>query len=101
LADVSESDEDGQILWDALLRDSYLVLEVKAPAGYKLPDFEGELVYRSSAVGLVKELTVVNYSGYELPETGGVGTGIFTILGLGLTGISGILGILTRRRKKR
>jgi LPXTG-motif cell wall-anchored protein/uncharacterized repeat protein (TIGR01451 family) len=101
LADVSESDEDGEILWDALLRDSYLVLEVKAPAGYKLPDSEGELVYRSSAVGLVKELNVVNYSGYELPETGGVGTGIFTILGLGLTGISGILGILTRRRKNR
>ena len=78
LAGVAESDKDGVILWKGLLRDSYLLVEVKAPAGYMLSNPEGQPVYRD---GLVKELTVVNYSGYELPETGGAGTGVFTIAG--------------------
>ena len=93
LAGVAESDKDGMIQWQELLWDSYLLVEVKAPTGYMLSNPEGQPVYRD---GLVKELTVVNYSGYELPETGGAGTGVFTIAGLALTGLSGILGSLKK-----
>ena len=96
LAGVAESDKDGVILWKGLLRDSYLLVEVKAPAGYMLSNPEGQPVYRD---GLVKELTVVNYSGYELPETGGAGTVLYYIAGSALSTMAA-WGLGKKKRKQ-
>ena len=74
LARVGRTGEDGKLEWSELLRDSYYLLEIKAPDGYTLADPAGQVLYRSGAKEGVYPLTVINYAGYQLPESGGTGT---------------------------
>ena len=46
----------------------------------------------------VYQITVRNWSGYELPQTGGRGTALFTAVGALLSGTAGA--ILTLKRRK-
>ena len=48
--------------------------------------------------GTIPKLTVVNHAGIALPQTGGIGTHLFTILGSILTLTSGV--VLTLRKRK-
>ena len=74
----------------------YELVEVKAPNGYSLiPD--AETIKIDSAE--TKEVTVKNYkSDWELPKTGGIGTMLFTIVGLSFMGTA--LYMMRRRRKE-
>lgn len=68
---------------------TYSLVETEAPEGYnKLEepvtvtiDNEGNINVTEDNPGGVKEVTVVNLSGNELPSTGGMGTTIFYIIG--------------------
>lgn len=108
--------------------DTYFLRETVAPTGYNLPSGDdayfqftitathsednqgqGQLTELNitpgggnAAPGTVSDATVKldieNTSGSDLPTTGGMGTVIFTVLGVGLMVAAGI-GIIYRRRK--
>ena len=101
LAQTATSDTEGQIEWNNLLASYYYLLEVQAPEGYNLPEMNGQILYRSSSAGNIAELTVVNEAGYELPETGGPGTMLYTKLALMLIGTGTILLCLQQEKRKR
>jgi len=82
LANVAASDEDGKLDFGDLMRDNYYLLEVKAPDGYNLNDPAGQIVYRDGAEQGIYTLTVANFAGYKLPESGGTGTTMIYIGGL-------------------
>ena len=81
LADVKTTADDGTISWDDLREDEYLLLEVKAPDGYNLPEDPAYVVSATSAVGGVAPVTRENFPGYELPATGGSGRTPWTVAG--------------------
>ena len=103
------------------LGETYYLVETKAPAGYNLlTEAIGFTTTKSGSnvalnilsgrdwtatettttgEALVLELTVYNKSGYQLPLTGGMGTGLFTLVGGLLVVGSGLL--LLRKKSKR
>ena len=112
LQTIAVSDADGLVAFVGLGGSTYKVVELKAPNGYA-PTSE---VFKFRKPGTSDQLpatgdntqdptdpdlhvataTVVNYVAYELPETGGAGTALFTFAGLALMVGAGLL--FLRRR---
>lgn len=91
------TDESGMGYIYGLSYGTYYLMETQAPAGYHmLPEpirFEiGETSHLETSM-----ITVENSAGTELPSTGGVGTGVFT--GLGLCLVIGSVVILVSRKR--
>ena len=97
LAQIAESSAEGTIRWDNLLMDRYWLEELQAPAGYQISE-SGQLLERPDS-GIL-EVTVVNEQYYELPESGGIGTESFLLLGSLMTCCSGLCLGKQRRRKQ-
>ncbi|MGN1458428.1 MAG: prealbumin-like fold domain-containing protein [Acutalibacteraceae bacterium] len=100
LAGIGTTGDDGTLSWDKLLRENYYLQEIKAPDGYNMGNFAGQILYRSGAKDGVYTLTVINYAGYELPQNGGFGTVPYTIGGFLLLTSSAFL-LLYRHMKRR
>jgi len=81
LAEIARTDSDGKILWSGLDQDVYLIKELITPRGY-YPNDTVYTVRKSADDQTTVSFTVVNLSDYEIPETGGIGSGIYTVAGL-------------------
>lgn len=93
---------NGQLLTDEGDFQTYWLVETKAPEGYELLADPIEFTVLSNgtdvlALGEADVINVPENAGFELPLTGGAGTAIFTIVGLGLVGIAAV--VLVRSRK--
>lgn len=85
LVDTVISPQNGTIVINGLDAATYIVKEIKAPAGYnKLKQPEEHTITFNSDKNQAEnvELTVVNKPGTLLPETGGMGTVVFTVVGV-------------------
>lgn len=94
-ADVMVTVADGSASFTGLKAAAYTLVETEAPAGYTLPanpetpvtltattttDTNGNTVIETTAT-MSKTQTIVNSKAGAMPETGGIGTTIFYILG--------------------
>ena len=90
----------GHATIEGLDKDSYKLLEVVSPEGYnKLTspvDIQINGKTKSSSYEIA-EIKVINYTGSELPETGGIGTKMFITGGLSLVLICGLV-LVTKLR---
>lgn len=103
-ATVVETDANGAASFNGLEDGTYYLRETKAPEGYNLLTADVECVVAHTtdattqkAVGVALTKGVANNSGTILPNTGGVGTIILTLLGV-LLAAAGIF--LSPRRRK-
>lgn len=91
----------GKASFTGLAAGTYYLKETKAPAGYTLNNEVFTIVV--SANGTIQneaEYTVtVKDSKVVVPQTGGMGTMIFTIVGLSLIACAGVLFVVVRRKK--
>ena len=95
LKSVDKTGADGTLTWAGLSASDYLYVEVQAPNGYNL-DSTVRKVTRPTGGGTTP-VFVTNRPGYNLPETGGIGTWPFMTAGLLLTGTA--LALLLKKRK--
>ena len=95
LKSVEQTGADGTLTWAELTESDYLYVEVQAPNGYNL-DSTVRKVSRPTGGGTAS-VSVTNRPGYNLPETGGVGTWPFMAAGLLLTGTA--LALLLKKRR--
>lgn len=89
--------EDENFTVDKLNYGDYTLTETKAPEGYN--KLKNPINITISADEANVELSVDNYSSdWNLPQTGGMGTLFFTLIGLGLMGTALFLFIANRRK---
>ena len=96
LKSVEKTGADGTLTWPGLSAIKYLYVEVQAPNGYNL-DSTVHTVARPTGGGTASVPPVTNRPGYNLPETGGIGTWPFMTAGLLLIGTA--LALLLKKRK--
>lgn len=110
---VSEvsTDENGKAVFYGLAYGEYYIIETKAPAGYNLLTQPITIeIHESSHITaedgwmdsndryVDNTLQIVNTK-FILPETGGMGTTLFAITGLGIIGTAGMLMLLNRKKR--
>lgn len=95
LKSVVKTDANGTLTWAGLSESEYRYVEVQAPNGYNL-DSTVRKATRPTGGGTAS-VSVTNRPGYNLPETGGIGTWPFMTAGLLLTGTA--LALLLKKRK--
>lgn len=94
------SGDDGHVIIDGLNVGTYYLVETKAPTGYVksdkpleviIPDKVDETTYRAA----------VNFANSLVPHTGGTGTVMYTVGGLAIIVLAGILLVVYRKSRKK
>lgn len=93
------SGQDGKIVMYGLAYGTYYIVESKAPAGYNLLSAPIQVEIDGTSHTQAEVITVTN-TRFVLPETGGMGTGVFTAAGIAILAAAAVL-ILIGSRKKR
>ena len=106
---TATTDANGVILFSGIAYGTYYLIETEAPEGYNLLTEPVEVTISSNshldddvATAEVIEgtsVTVKNSAEFRLPETGGIGTAIFTFGGSGLIGAAAMV-LLGGKKKK-
>lgn len=112
---------DGVLRFEGLSAGTYIITEIKAPAGYNLLKdsitvtigftapadnaTNKDCTWTYTGTDVVNEtntnqITVKNRAGTELPSTGGIGTTIFYVIGGVLVAAAGVLLIVKKRMSK-
>lgn len=91
--------EDGKILMYGLSYGTYYIVETKAPGGYNLLT-EPVTVEINGESHLEESVVTVYNTKFLLPETGGMGTGLFTVFGLVCIGGALVISVTCLRKKE-
>ncbi len=94
LCEVKTTGTNGIISFENLTEESYYLVEVKSPDGYKL-DWQSRIVDSTS---MTKQIKVENFSMTQLPFTGGSGMNLLLATGFLLVGISLFILVFKWRR---
>lgn len=92
------SDEAGNVTVYGLAYGTYYLVETKAPEGYQLLKSPVQVQIDAESHTQERIITVVN-SKFDLPQTGGMGTMLFTVVGMACVGGAAAL-VLTGRKKR-
>ena len=109
------TDENGQIVIEGISTNkTYWLVERTPPAGYKVMASSQKITFTEGqidevalvgnkylSVGADGTLIVKNYPGYELPETGGIGTIVIGAIGILLITAVVVLAYVTKHKKRR
>ena len=98
-AEEAVTDANGCALFYGLAYGTYYLIETEAPEGYNLLTEPVEVVIDGTTHLEENAVLVTNSSRFRLPETGGIGTSLFTFGGVGILGAAAL--VLLGGKKKR
>ncbi len=93
------TDDQGVAVFSGLAYGTYYIVETKAPAGYNLLIAPIEVEINAESHMEEKAVKVINTK-FTMPETGGIGTTIFTVTGLAIMGAAVVLLIISTKKRK-
>lgn len=102
-ATVKTTDDTGAASFDGLKDGTYYLEEIKAPDGYNLLENAKEVIINGKDAttedlsSLTQKVQVENSTGNKLPETGGMGTTIFYVVG-GVLVLGAVVLLVTKKR---
>lgn len=91
------SDENGRIAIYGLRYGEFYLKEIQSPAGYNLLGEPTKVTINANSHIEENVIVIENISGTVLPETGGIGTEIYTFTGIALLAV-GVVLLLKKRR---
>jgi len=91
------SGEDGSFGVYGLAYGTYYLVETQAPAGYNLSSVPIEVTINGTSHQMENIIQVTNNAGATLPETGGIGTTIFYVVG-GVLLVGAVVLLITKKR---
>lgn len=92
------SDENGKGVIYGLAYGTYYLVETKAPAGYNLLPTPVEMVINATSHTDAEVVTIYNAAGFQLPSTGGEGTGMFMIAGVVIIAAAMMLIVVPKKK---
>jgi len=92
------SGEDGYAVIDGLDAGTYVLTETEAPDGYVKSDTPLTIVIPNDADS--ENVVNVKFANSQIPHTGGSGTLMFTIGGVVIIAMAGVLLLASRKKKK-
>lgn len=98
-AEEAVTDANGCALFYGLAYGTYYLIETESPEGYNLLTEPVEVVIDGTTHLEENAVLVTNSSRFRLPETGGIGTSLFTFGGAGILGAAAL--VLLGGKKKR
>lgn len=93
------TDANGSALFYGLAYGTYYLIETEAPEGYNLLTEPVEVVVDAATHLAENAVLVTNSAHFQLPETGGIGTAVFTLGGAGILSAAAL--VLLGGKKKR
>lgn len=98
--------QNGKFTIDGLLDGTYKLVETKAPSGYELNSNpieikigDGNVLATGSVANSNVSKNITNIPKTKLPLTGGMGTTLFSIIGLALVSFGGVMFVKSRKAK--
>lgn len=96
--DTLVTDDEGLIKVVGLDEGTYQFTETKAPKGYSINENIKPVVIKEGDASYSVELPVVDPTLVKLPFTGGMGTTIFTVLGVAIMAMASALYFATKKK---
>lgn len=93
------TDENGCARFCGLAYGTYYLIETQAPEGYNLLPEPVEVVINAQSHLQTNAVVVSNSARFQLPDTGGIGTAVFTLGGAGLLGAAALVLLGGRKRR--
>src|SRR5699024_6492600 len=89
------SNQNGVLHWEELPKGEYRIIEIEAPEGFLLLANPIEFEVTRESTTHAHSYIVENIPQEELPQTGGIGTAVFTITGVILMMSAGLSSLIT------
>ena len=97
-ANTVTTTSDGDAMLYGLEKDTYYLVEIQAPSGYNLLSYPVVVTLNENSHLEDNTVKVANSNQFKLPETGGIGTTIFTVSGMVM--LAAAVVILVMKKKK-
>lgn len=94
------SDENGKGVIYGLAYGTYYLVETAAPDGYNLMTEPAVLTIDENSLSDEEIVKIYNSAEFVLPSTGGMGTTIFTVIGIVLIGAAVMVLVLSGKKKR-
>lgn len=98
-AQEAVTDANGCALFYGLAYGTYYLIETEAPEGYNLMTEPVEVVVGTDTHLETNAVLVTNSAQFRLPDTGGIGTAVFTLGGTGILGAAALVLLGGKKRR--